>query len=1429
MKPAGQGCPRSSRPGWAAVVETASGVPCAEFKPRETVVNLGPAVLKPGVLLLMLLASWCGWAGSLLAAAPAVECELRVVWGGGGVRSFDAVIQVQGGTFEPLRNLSLQDDSVGTIRRVSPQELQVLPHSASTFGGVDLRVRGTTETTLEFRWREAGGEYGPPMTAKLSEILAGRWMQPLDQRGSRVAVERLVHDRIRVSLDREQPIYSAGETCPVRISGNHTGLAPGEYRMRLRLLSAATNKTVFLQTYNTDLDSQGSFPPVVVEAVALPAQPGVYTFEVSLQRKRFVNSILSSIAMAERRLEIVVTDPEPLQREDGPESVAGGEWRLQQQVFPAGATWWDALGKFKVPTPRVLTPLVSYRARPLGSAEHVRREYMGQDCLVLANGAWQAFPLSVQAIARPHRVRVRVPADRPMNLVLSIQEPNAGGDAVGLRLDSGMVVDPRIYQGRNLEYVEHSLVFWPRSEQPYLLLFNPDGKREATVAAVEVDVAEGPLTAAPAARELLEQEGGRAAGRQPTRLVAVHLDKPLLAENFGAQRVLDNVNQRGMDSWQTWMDASQRLAAYTQWAGYNAATLTVAAQGGCIYPSRVLEPSPKFDSGVFLSDGSDPEIKDLVELVCREFDRRGLRLVVAVDLEGALPELARWEHSTPVDASLFQVDAAGNSWRGQDRRDQARSVRYNPLDSRVQVAIENVVKEIVQRYGQHRCFAGVQLTLSNRSHLTFAGDRWGYDAASLSRFERAVGSRLPEDAAQRAKLLQGALRSTYLNHRANELSLYFRRLGEVIGNANPEAQLILNPARMFAAPPDADSFQDVEQVLRHGSEFLLACGLQPQETDAASHVLWLRPDNDALLRSPVARSWHVQVGSDESLDAALAVTAAGSTFQQVPHGYQLPDFDAVSPFGSDKTRAWLFPHASYAGPAARRQLLHRLQAADPLLVAHGGWLATMGQEQELRPLLSLLGALPAATFEDYDVQGASQTLRVRRLVSGERTWYQIAHHGSWQEAFALDFLGSRSAGATSVVPRDGRLIAEKHQLIQRESELAECAVRLDLEPWSMAIVCFDQAGVELQRARGTAEAGVAERLEQRLLKLQGSIDRVSELRSEQVLGLVGGDFEQWESDAKPQGWTASALPNVRVAREVELPHSGRYCVRIENSGTEGTTAWIQSDRIAVPPTGRMAVEMWVRSAPGLAQPGLRLSLIGRYRDGKRFHRWHDFTRAGQSSPQIPVDWGKRPLVLLVPDVPSEDLVELNVAVDVIGPGKLWVDDIRVYGMYLHPDEKVHLIGQLYLAKEKLKAGELAVAEELSQSYWAYFLTSFLNEDGTPAMTVARSTAAPPGSGKDGSAVTGSEARPDPAMAGVGKLRNDGPSAEANAAPGGVAGADTNAKSGAATNSGPGAASGAGTASSAGASAAGGKAGPVKSASQPRSGSWQDSWRGRWQK
>ncbi len=1245
---------------------------------------------------------------SVAVDPESVDCELRIVWGGGAARNFAGTIAIDDGTIAVAGNLSLQDDAVGTARSIDATSVELLGHSAASFGGVDIHLRGRTDSQISFKWKETDSSAAHmklrDLSVSLSQLLDGAWVETIDGAGNRIAVERQIRDRIRVQCESDM-VLSPGEKLQLRVSGNRTGLGMGDYRLSIRTIDAATSKIVQQQTKDVSLNELGSFDSLNIN-LPVPNIAGVFQLEFSLHKRRFINSLVGMNGSPSRKLEFVVVAPAIAPQ-------TAGHWQSVQTISPFESNWWEPIQRLSTTTPmQSLSSLASFSGRAISSHPHQHRTLDGQQILVLSPTAWQAYPLRVASPGTAHRLVLNVPQDQSLRMIVSIQEPNAAGEVGPVSFDSGIIIDDPP-SSTEKKIVVHEYLFWPKTNRPYVLIMNADPYRNASLHSIEVQQRVGPLIEPqqPArANQISNGDQGPSEPMSSQRLMAMVIDKPLLVENFGARRVIDPASGRALDGWQTWVEATERLSQFTKWAGYNCVSLTIATRGGAIFPSRTLQPSAKFDSGIFLSDGRSPQIKDIVELVCRQCDDMGLRVILSLELEGSLPGLFKVERGGAETTSAFQMDVHGRNLLLSTSANGERLVHYNPLYSLVQTELEGIVREVLQRYGHHHCFAGISLSLGPRSHFNFAGDRWGYDKDALSKFGQHLQARLPTEPQQLEELFRGPARQDFLHWRARELAVLYARIAQSIVRASPNARLYLNPTKLLEAPPSEESYYEYEAARLNPSRILLAAGLDCEELGRNEHICLLRPEIDAPLQSPVGRSWGLQLAGDNSLDQLLHGPQSGLAIYQVPKGIRMTSFDEKSPFGADKTRVWLFPHLASTDQAARQRIVRRLMQSDRLMIGEGSWMGILGQAEALRGLHGALAKLPPLALRDLSLASSltNSTIRVRKATYDGRSYLQLVNGASWQETIELQV---RNTGVTA----DSACFNAIEHNVGRLQNLETRKWQILLRPYDVATVEIRGANIDVVGIEHRPVDQARQMLAERLNDLETLINDVGDPTRQEPLKLMGGDFEAWLPDGLPVGWTVSTLPDVNVVCEPELPKSGKNCLRIEKTSNSGVTAWIQSEKIPVVPTGRLAVEAWVRSAPGQDAPPVRLSLIGRYRDGRKYHRWHKF--GGQSSePSIPLDWGGRPTVLLVPDVPSEELSELQVAFDLLKAGTVWIDDVKIYGMYLHPDERIHLRGQVFLAKEKLRENNLYLGNQLLDSYWARYLSTYANDFPSVAPT-----------------------------------------------------------------------------------------------------------------
>ena len=235
--------------------------------------------------------------------------------------------------------------------------------------------------------------------------------------------------------------------------------------------------------------------------------------------------------------------------------------------------------------------------------------------------AWEAYTLAVEEPGCPHIVEVDYPSDVPQTLGISLIEPNAAGALFPIGLDSGVdQPEAMLADNKPPEWLMHRIVFWPRTRSPIVLLTNRRDGSPAVYGKIRV--------------RSLGKHLPRAFDRHgptPGRLLGAYLDRPLFPENYNAEEAVGSLSDLGVDDWQTFYQGGSRLVAYLDHIGYGGLMIAALADGSTIYPSRLLEPTPRYDTGAFLTSGQDPVRKDVLEMLFRMFDRDRLQLVPALE------------------------------------------------------------------------------------------------------------------------------------------------------------------------------------------------------------------------------------------------------------------------------------------------------------------------------------------------------------------------------------------------------------------------------------------------------------------------------------------------------------------------------------------------------------------------------------------------------------------------------------------------------------------------------------------------------------------------------------------------------------------------------------------------------------------------------
>lgn len=1270
-----------------------------------------------------------------------VDNEFRIVWGGVVPRNYVGTISIDNGSLRLVRNLSLETDSVDTIRSANLATLTIEANVASTFGGADVQVQGAISSELTISFVDPFTKETVEQRVAVSELLSGNWMQEIDGRGSRIAIERQSHDRVRVLHNNESSVFKVNEPWSVTVQGSRTGLTPGQHSLRTAITNPQTGVTSVVGDEIVTVDSDGNFPPIQLEIVT-PAQEGVYQLEFSIRQRRFLNSFLTSTASPVRRLEFVAFDvAKNTARISGWQTLATTE--AVSASKPGMFAWLSPVSTHSpllADNWQQMNPMSGVLNQPIshGKLETREIEFDGssRQCLTLRPNAWLAIPLGKMKATTPHRLLLRVPTDRVSQLAVSIKQTATPGRMNAIGNDYQVSIEARDIT-ETLTLSEHELIFWPSADQNYLVVGNQDANRDASLFDIQVDEAtmEEVLGAArtdarsdsleiadaePADRQAnATEETSSVSGAPAERLVALSLDKPILADCFASGRVRDQATEKPLESWENLFVAAQRVTEFIEYSGGNALILKVYGEGGAIFPSERLKPSVRFDSGTFFSDGRAPDIKDAVELMMQQCDRSGIRMILALDFDSALPGLARWGSQPDGAANLFQhrLDALNGLASPVGRPARGRTGRYDPLNTKVQSEIESAVRDVVNRYKHHPAFAGIELQIDRDSNLAYAGDRWGYSDNLLAEFERHSQARVPPRE-QWSQPSSKSLRLAFINWRAGRLNEFYDRLANLVSNSGAGAKLYLNATRLWDRQPESADFFNPEAIVRTPAEFMATLGLDVAHLRSQPNLVLMQGKTLEANATYSSDVWVRQIAQHHGLTSEPQPGNA-AIITQIPGRHRFSEmtqlFDSI---GAPATENAAFPIESMTPSRTRQQIVEQIFESDLQLIALGTWLPNASQVSELRELRATLREFPPVELKDFPVRSPNSNLRVRLARFKEKTYLQIVNYASWQEEIALVVQASLPA------PRVELLGGRELPLQATSGQTTNSS-----EMWQLDVPPYDVVGIEISDPLfkvldvvHSPPDSVLEHVGDELVELEALILQSSDPTQQTQLSTVLGDFEQWNEASEPAGWNVSSLPGVTISPSREFPHAGRTSLLIENENAGDVSAWVQSGPIEPPANGRLDLQLWLRTTAADGNPRVRVSVVGRTRAGERYERWQQFG-PGANGQQISFDWGTRPSMLSLSDIPSADIDQLFISIELVGPGKVWVDDVQALESLLHPDERIYLQGRMFVAKQKLSERNPFPAEQLLESHWGRYLAQYetvLHETAPSTLTRAAS-------------------------------------------------------------------------------------------------------------
>lgn len=1223
------------------------------------------------------------------AAAEPWDLRIRLAWGGGRPEVWRGTIRVTEGTLSEVTPLGLEPDAAAAFFLNEPGTLRVEPRLPRTYDGCDVRVQAPGDARLVVQLGAGLDEQPTPLELPLSRLASEFLQFSIDNHGNRLFAQRAPGDALRVAIEARSLVFPPSERLPIDVRANHAGLVAGNSYVLIATLSPArTEQSLWTEQFDVRGDASGGSSSVPM-AVPLPEEEGAYDIKLALYPKRLTGPLIRGKPLATRKVQVVVVAPlEPAETE-------GGSWQSVWQFDPSSPRWWERMAR--LPTLSRLPVL----PRPVENMPATVRMHLGQSWVELPPQAWHAYPLSGATPGLAHLVEVEYPSDVAQSLAVRIVEPSADGQVTPLGPESGVEVPPPA-AGHHAQVLRHRMIFWPQTRSPYILLANLRDDRPAVFG--RIDLQAGP-----------ERLTSLALGAAPVggRMVAAYYDKPLFATQFSATQLVDPLSQRALDDWQTFLEAGQRLIQTLRYQGFNALVLTAACEGSSLYPSAVLQPTPKYDTGVFLENGQDPQRKDVLELLFRLCDRSGIVLVPAVDFSAPLPTLERLRHEALPPVGLEPVGVDGRTY-SQRRGGIASGALYNVLDPRVQRAMLEVVAELTQRYAHHPSFGGVGVHLSADSFLLLPDESYSLDEATFERFLRDKGlaatAEQSASSAARAAFVHHSAEKAWLAWRAEQVAGLVRQMREEVTARRPGSKLILTTSHLLSGHLAGAAVRPAMPPRGVVRELLLRLGVDLALVDDPAVVVprpqRLEPAFAGMLYDQ-SRHWNLD-GRVDQLFRRSEPSAALHFLAPAPR--RLPDFDLHSPFGAGKSRTVLVSQLTPSDAAQRERFAQSLADDDVPLILDGGWLLPLGQEAALSHWLKVFRRLPPEPFTTPRRDGQPQELVVRTLTRGTRSWFYVLNPTPWPLAADVAFTGK---GSLQLIP-----LGDLHTFTWEARE-GQWHFRASLEPYDLwaGEVLGGEVSVAGWSVQMPGEVGPS--LGQQVRELTRRTHRLK--AQPRPLTLANAQFDHAAADGTPSDWQTARGGGLSATIQ---PHGGvstPSCLRLVRQGGS-MPLWVRSSPLTVPATGRLQMAAALRIADLKAQPQLRLAIEGRWQ-GQVYYRRINVGRPERpddpAPPELSTHWAR--FAISVPDLPLSGLSDLRVGFDLMSDGEVWIDDVQVYDLWLEEREYDELLKSASAARLQVETGRLHECRLFLESYWPALLRRHVPLEEPPAVT-----ALPPG-------------------------------------------------------------------------------------------------------
>jgi hypothetical protein len=694
---------------------------------------------------------------------------------------------------------------------------------------------------------------------------------------------------------------------------------------------------------------------------------------------------------------------------------------------------------------------------------------------------------------------------------------------------------------------------------------------------------------------------------------------------------------------------------------------------------------------------------DRLDLLLQVLARRGASAWVDVAFDGSLPGLPAADSPEALAEGLVRVDRRGVPDRPS----------YQPIHPRVREAMARKVAEAVALRKVRPNLVGVVIRLGPGSTLP-GGPDMGLDDSTFARFvasafEPGSASRVPGQGSSdpgrfeaRARYVEAAGRLPWLAWRAREVASIYVGLAKAARLSSPGASLaVVTPA--LDPGPIGDEARRVDLAGLGPSLAWRGVGLDLAEwptiegspivfrgaglsTDDLGHDLATSPELDDLVAARPSRGVLLGV---EAID---------------------PEPNPARPFAPRLTACPMIE-----GPFGDEPLGHALAAIDPRRVLISSTSA-VGQEERIRRFARVFAGLPSPPNDAPEPRLPSGVV-ARTVRSGSNTYLALANDTPYPILLETVLQGPANAPVDDL-GRGLRLDPERGPGTIR--------LVLDLAPYGVASLQVGSPEVAIASVTPHPGAAVLDGMKAHYDDLHTALKRLERLppTDPAVSNRTGPANSGFEPEAvqlatnrvapSVSGWELSGESgSAEVDRD--RPHSGRGSLRLE---ARGGAVSIASE--AFRPDGRSAltIRAWLRADRLDAKVRVRI-------DGQSAGR--PYARVLE----VPVrgDWAES--IVRATQLPDGGLDSARLRFELIGSGRLWVDDVSVVGDALSESERLNARRDLTAALSAYREKRYADFARLGGSHWARHVASrpaaaAVAGDRSGVIRTGEASALPPG-------------------------------------------------------------------------------------------------------